>query len=207
VGTSKWDKISKVDLKDYVNQIMYLDTERATGHFMAYDLHGLDPYTGRVTDLNVYKSYRQDEFEEVGRAWVTHVKDSLIPSIAEVFAQMPKRYAHKVSAYRPNIFTNQRDADSGGHRIEVIFYKKAGEEIVEDGPITARQMYINVIKQAMNPRGEQTGMLQYSSLPDATMNRDHMKWLRDRLSEAETMEENKISDAVASFWLKAFRQR
>lgn len=207
MSRSKYDKISKADLKAYVDNIMYLDTHRQTGEFMAYELHSLDPYTGMFNEIRGYRTFQQDEFVELGSEWVIHIQDNLTPTIAEIFYQMPKRYAHKVSAFKLDIFTNQRDTASGGYRLKVVFYRNASRDYVEAGPLSARQMYVNIVKQAMDPRSEQTGMLQCSSFPDATKDRSHMNWLSERLVEAETMEEHKISDAVAQFWLKAFRQR
>jgi hypothetical protein len=207
VTTSKWDKISKKLASQYVDQIMYLDTRRDNGNYMAYPLHGLDIYKGVLSDLNRYYDFKYEELEELGRETITYVHDEFYPTLAEVFYQMPLRFAHKVFGFKLNLIKMYRDGVTGDKKVEVVFYRRVTQEVVEEGPLTARAMFIKVIKEAMDPKSEQTGMLQYTSFPDATRDRNQMQWLRERLKEAETMEESQLSDAIASFWLKAFRQR
>lgn len=205
--TSKWDKISKRDAAPFIEQINMLsfrDSER----FNCYDLHGLDIYNPDSDPFrNTFTVEKVDTFEFLGEEMIHSKHSKLVPTIAEMFAQLPRRYAHKVNGVRINLMRGHDDVIEGTHKICVEFYQRKEAGYVRQGPLTARQMYIDILKDAMNERGDQKGMLQYSSLPDATRDRSWMAELRKKLEEAEQMTDSEISDAVASFWLKAFRQR
>jgi hypothetical protein len=205
---SKWDKISKSDAKELVERIKYVDRRRGGG-FNAYDLGQISMYSGNLAEFFKlsFHLYRDEELVELGEEWVYFKHHEDYPTIAEVLYQLPKQYAHKVQFYELSLFNIQDVADENCKRVKVRYYKQFEPEVTQEGPLTARQMYINLIKQAMEPRSEHTGMLQYTSLPDATQDRNQMAWLRKLLEAAENMPEEVISDAVATFWLKAFRQR
>jgi hypothetical protein len=207
MGLSKFDNISKQDAREMLDRIMYLDTHRSTGDFMAYGLHGLDPFKGTPRELTSYSTYKPEEFVELGRELITYKQDMFMPTLAEVFYQLPRRYAHKVQAFQVNPFKNFADVEDGQRRIEVIFYKAATPDVVDTGPLTARQMYIDMLKGAMEPTGERPAVLANCSLPDATRDRQQMAKLRQMLVDAEKMTDDEIPNAVALFWLKAWQQR
>jgi hypothetical protein len=59
----------------------------------------------------------------------------------------------------------------------------------------------------MEPTGERPAVLANCSLPDATRDRQQMAKLRQMLVDAEKMTDDEIPNAVALFWLNAWRQR
>jgi hypothetical protein len=208
MALSKWDKISKVDAKELMAQIKFLDVERSSGRYMEMSMNGLDIYKDQPTETRSYYIVERDEFELLGTE-VIYSKQQLVPTCAEVLAQLPKAYKHKIDAFRIDIGADSyKDLVEDAYRLTVMFFQRKKEvPVVRTGPLTARDMYIALIKKAMLPRSEQTGVISYSSLPDATSSRTQREEMKRLLAEAEHLDDDKIEDAILTFAMKAFRQR
>lgn len=207
MSLSKWDKISKQEGRELIDRIKYLDTMRSTGEFMAYDLHGLDLYRGTPRELRSYSIYQTNEFEELGRSLVTYVQDMFMPTLAELFAQIPKQYAYKVTAYQLNIFKNFTDVEDGQRRVEVIFYKTVNNDVVNEGPLTARQLYLEYLEQALRTPDERTGIMHHTSLGNPAYSKALRDDIKERMEAAKTMEDDELRYNIAAFLMHAFRQR
>jgi hypothetical protein len=207
MALSKWDKISKVDAKELMERISVLDVERSSGRYMEMSMNGMDIYKDQPYASRSYYIVERDEFEPIGTE-VIYSKQQMVPTCAEILAQLPKAYKHKIDAFRVDLGSSSyKDIVEDAYRITVDFFKRKKVEVVRTGPLTARDLYMDLIKKAMEPRGEQTGVLSHSSLPDATSSRGQMQKLKELLAEAEHLDDDKIEDAILLFAMNAFKQR
>lgn len=207
MALSKWDKISKVEAKELMERISVLDVERSSGLYMEKSMNGLDIYHDQPYTANSYYTVERDEFLPLGSE-VIYSKQQLIPTCAEVLAQLPKAYKHKIDAFRVDIYASSyKDLVEDAYRITIDFFKRKKVEVVRTGPLTARDLYMDLIKKAMLHRSEQTGVLSHSSLPDATSSRGQMQKLKELLAEGEHLDDDKIEDAILLFAMNAFKQR
>jgi hypothetical protein len=122
MALSKWDKISKVEAKDLMERIVFLDVERSSGNWMEMSMNGMDIYKDEAVSASSYYISQPDEFELIGTDIIYSTKN-MFPTAAEVLYQLPKAYKHKIDAFRVDLYARcYKDLIEDAYRIPVNFF-------------------------------------------------------------------------------------
>lgn len=208
MGLSKWDKISKADAKEMAERISYIIEGKEADRVNLFSCSKHDLYRDIPKGHDQYSVRRTDELVRLGDGIsVKHTQDAAYPTLAEIFSQIPESERFSIDAIEIRPMTALYDMVAGAFETRVLLYTFKKEVAERTGPLTARELYIDYLEQAMKPTNERVGIMQHSSLPSAAYDRKWRHELLKMIEEAKSMPEEELSYKIGLFLMKAFRQR